>query len=86
MTGHHATPSEIAAFEQQLAHRDATPFGTDWNRLPRIPAAAYPFRGYTVSVWWNDGHGMCWHADDVPDQGSIEEVFPGIRLLTYSAD
>jgi hypothetical protein len=86
MSTHHATPDERTAFAEQLAQRHAAPFGTDWNRQPLLPDSAYPFLGYTVKVSWEDGHGFCWHADAVPDQGSIEAVYPGIRLLAYSAD
>jgi hypothetical protein len=86
MAHHLATLEEVEAFKELLAYRDSVPYGTDWNLLPPIPDSAYPFLGYTIKVWWEDGHGFYWHADDIPDRSSIEEVYPGIRLLTYSAD
>jgi hypothetical protein len=72
--------------EATLAERYRVPFGADWNCLPPLPAAAYPFLGYTVQVTWQDGWVCTWHVESLPDITLLEEMRPGVLSVHYSAD
>jgi hypothetical protein len=80
-----ATLEERAAFECLCAERERTRW-PERNWLPPIADEAYPFLGYTVTVSWQDGRTFRWHVESIPDQGQLEAMHSGVRLLTYSAD
>jgi hypothetical protein len=80
-----ATPEELAMFDAVLDARARTPW-PECNLLPPLDPAAYPFRGYTVHVTWQDGWLCRWHTDSIPDVTLLEEQRPGVLYWHYSAD